>query len=139
MQIVLDTNIYLFALGAVRKASCERLLEKVASDPEKFEIHICRTILNEIRRKSSPQRLKDFWVILNELSVIPDEDWEVPFEIVARYTELGLKPGDAFIAGYAEYVGAECLITENRADFLSRSNMLPFKVASAETFLNKLT
>lgn len=63
------------------------------------------------------------------------EDWEVPFELGAKYESRGLKPGDAFIAAYTEWTGAEYLVTENR-DFLSLT-ALPFKIARAEAFLKK--
>lgn len=138
MQRVLDTNEYLFALGSERLSSSEELLEKIASDPQRIKVRICRSILDEIRRNSSPQRFKDFWNFFNILGVTIDEDWEVPFEIVAKYEAMGFKAGDAFIAGYTEYVGADCLVSENRADFLSRSGELPFKVASAESLLRSL-
>jgi len=44
---------------------------------------------------------------------------------------MGLKPADAFIAAYTEWVGAELLVSENR-HFLSRHADLPFRVLPAE-------
>ena len=41
------------------------------------------------------------------------------------------QPADALIAAYAEYVGAEILVSENR-HFLSRQTNLPFKIVNAE-------
>jgi len=57
----------------------------------------------------------------------------VPFELGAKYESLGLKPGDAFIAAYTEWTGADYLVTENR-DFLALT-ALPFKIVRAEAFL----
>lgn len=66
-----------------------------------------------------------------------EEDYVVPFELGAKYEGLGLKPGDAFIAAYAEYVRAEFLVTENR-HFLSRRSDLPFQVVTASECLKCL-
>lgn len=52
-----------------------------------------------------------------------------------RYESRGLKPGDAFIAAYTEWSGADYLITENR-DFLALTS-LPFRVVRAEEFLKR--
>ncbi|MBI3020645.1 MAG: hypothetical protein HYY59_01405, partial [Candidatus Omnitrophica bacterium] len=49
------------------------------------------------------------------------------------YESLGLKPGDAFIAAYTEWTGADYLVTENR-DFLALT-ALPFKIVRAEALL----
>jgi hypothetical protein len=51
-----------------------------------------------------------------------------------KYEIKGLKPADAFIAAYTEWVGAEVLVTENR-HFLNRHTDLPFKVLTAEECL----
>ena len=66
-----------------------------------------------------------------------DERWSVPFEFAQRYVGKGLKSGDPFIAGYAEWVGADSLISENRADIVSHPGLFPFKVFTAEQFLKK--
>ena len=76
---------------------------------------------------------KDLLVSINTLTKI-DEDTEVPFELGAKYETKGLKPADAFIAAYTEWVGADALVTENR-HFLSLHSNLPFKVVTAETCL----
>lgn len=135
MQLVLDSNEYLFALGAERKAACEALVSTILEDPAAYRIRLSRTILEEVRRNTAPQRFRDFWLFLQALGVIVDEDREVPFELGVKYESLGLKPGDAFIAAYTEWAGAEYLITENR-DFLALTS-LPFKVVRAEAFLKR--
>lgn len=45
-----------------------------------------------------------------------------------------MKSPDAFIAAYAEWIGADVLVTENR-HFLTRQKDLPFKVLTAEKCL----
>jgi hypothetical protein len=57
---------------------------------------------------------------------------EIPIRL--NYETKGLKPADAFIAAYAEWVGADVLVTENR-HFLSCNPDLPFKVLTAEKCL----
>ena len=118
-----------------RKPSCETLFHTLLEAPAKHRIRVSRTILEEVRRNTAPQRFRDFWLFLQALGVAVDEDWEVPFELGAKYEFLGLKPGDAFIAAYTEWTGADCLITENR-DFLTMT-ALPFKVVRAEAFLKR--
>lgn len=135
MQLVLDSNEYLFALGSERKPSSVALLNLLADHPATYQLRVSRTILQEIRRNTAPQRFRDFWLFLQALGVAVDEDWEVPFELGAKYEARGLKPGDAFIAAYTEWTGAEYLVTENR-DFLILT-ALPFKIARAEAFLKK--
>ena len=135
MQFVLDSNEYLFAFGIERKSSCETLFQTLLEAPAKHRIRISRTILEEVRRNTAPQRFRNFWLFLQALGVTVDEDWEVPFELGAKYESLGLKPGDAFIAAYTEWTGAEYLVTENR-DFLVLA-ALPFKVVRADGFLKQ--
>jgi hypothetical protein len=135
LQIVLDSNEYLFALGAERKPACEALFKTILDAPGRYQIRIVRTILEEVRRNAIPQRFREFWLFLRALGVSMDEDWEVPFELGMKYAALGLKPGDAFIAAYTEWTGAECLVTENR-DFLTLAT-LPFKILRAAEFLNR--
>ena len=133
MQLVLDSNEYLFALGVERKHSCEALLNCLLTTSNRYRLRVSRTILDEVRRNTAPQRFREFWLFLRALGVAVDEDWEVPFELGVKYEAEGLKPGDAFIAAYTEWTGADYLITENR-DFLSL-RALPFQILRAEAFL----
>ncbi len=133
MQLVLDSNEYLFAFGSERKPASATLLKTLLEAPTTYQLRVSRTILEEVRRNTAPQRFRDFWRFLEALGVSINEDWEVPFELGAKYESHGLKPGDAFIAAYTEWTGADYLITENR-DFLLLTT-LPFQVMRAEAFL----
>jgi len=133
LTLVLDSNEYVFVFGAQNKPSCELLLRRVSSHPKRYIIKIPRTILEEVRRNISTPRFKDFLLFLKALRVWVDEDWAVPYELGAKYEVKGLKRGDAFIAAYTEWTGADCLVTENR-DFLILSP-LPFQVVRAEELL----
>ena len=91
-------------------------------------MRITGTIFNEVRTNLTPEEFKEFILFINTLSIRVDEDSEISFELGSRYEAIGLKPADAFIAAYAEFVGADILVSENR-HFLSRHHTrLPFKI-----------
>ena len=139
MLLVLDANEFIFALHKAKPSSQE--LVKLILTPrgsELCEIRIVRSIAKEVRRKLSPEDQKLFFAIQQRLCKL-DEDIVIPFELVFRYEHLGLKPGDAAIAAYTEYVGATHLVTENRKDFLDHPDWFPFKVINADKFVKSLT
>ena len=135
MQVVLDSNVYIFALEPFGKTECEAVLDEIVDHPTRYRVRASRTIIDEVGRNLAPDRLKDFWSFLNALAIHPDEDWQVPFELGEKYTALGLKSGDAFIAAYAEWAGVECLVTENR-DFLDKVPLV-FAVLRSSAFLRR--
>ena len=116
---------------------CIELLERIVSRPKGYLLSVCRPILDETSRHLLPLHLSEVYAYLNALDVSIDERWSVPFEFVQRYIEKGLKRGDGFIAGYTEWIGADCLVSENRADIVSRQDLFPFKVLTAEQFIHK--
>lgn len=133
MLLVLDSNAYLFAVGLTRKSACARLLDRLIATHPAHRFRIPRLIVDEIRRNLPPEVFHELLSALHVLATI-DEDSVVPFELGAKYEARGLKPADAFIAAYTEWVGAECLVTENR-HFLTRRSDLPFRVLTAEQAL----
>ena len=136
MLLVLDSNQYIFALGPSLRPACELLLEKLIFTAPAHRVRIPRLIIEEVKDNVSPENIKDFLGLLRLLTTI-DEDTIVPFELGAQYEALGLKPSDAFIGSFTEFVGAEILVSENR-HFLSRVASLPFRVLSAERCLKLL-
>lgn len=136
MLLVLDSNEYIFALGTVRDPVCVELLEKIAEYSDNISLRITRLIVEEVRNNLTPEAFKEFIISINKLTRI-DEDIEVPFELGVKYEKGGLKPSDAFIGAYTEWVGADALITENR-HFLTRHSSLPFKILNAESCLKIL-
>ena len=133
MLLVLDSNEYIFSFGFLKKPSSLELLDVIV---DKFPFHMFRLprlISDEVRRNLSAEEYKDFLIFVTSLTVI-DEDFVVPFEIGFKYGTQGLKPADSFIAAYAEWVGADALVTENR-HFLKRTDNLPFVVVTAEECL----
>ena len=137
MHLVLDANEYIFGFGNSRKPSCERLLDEIAAKPDKHFVSICRPTLEEIGRHLLPRQLGEVHALFADLGVEIDERWAIPFECVERYIAKGLKRGDAFLAGYTEWVGADCLISENRKDLVDHPELFPFKVRTAEQFLRE--
>ncbi len=137
MRLVLDANEYIFALALFRKESCESLLKTIIDTLPKHTFCISRTIIEEVRTNLTVKEFQDFIKLVNILSAI-DEDILIPFQIGAKYESMGLKPADALIAAYVEWVGADALVTENR-HFLTRQENLPFKVVNAENCLKMLS
>jgi predicted nucleic acid-binding protein len=133
LLLVIDSNVYIFGFGFVKVQACNNLILTII---EKYNLHtlrISRRIVEEVRSHLSPEDFVKFIKVINILTKI-DEDFVVPFEIAIKYEAKGLKPADAFIAAYAEWVGADVLVTENR-HFLSCNPDLPFKVLTAEKCL----
>lgn len=103
---------------------------------DNFPLHsiaICRTIVEEVRANLTPKEFHNFFKFISLFTSI-DEDFLVPFEIGVKYEVRGLKEADALIAAFAEWVGADALVTENR-HFLNRHPDLPFTVLTAEECL----
>ena len=137
MRLVIDTNEFIAALGVVKNPTSEVLFNLLVESFPKHTIHIPRTIINETRHNLPPIIFDQFIRIIHPIVTI-DEDIMVPFEIGVKYEVLGLKPADAFIAAYTEWVGADALVTENR-HFITRQSNLPFKVLTAGDCLKILS
>ncbi|MBF0510917.1 MAG: hypothetical protein HQL13_01170 [Candidatus Omnitrophica bacterium] len=136
MRLVLDTNIFIFAFSDLSKPSCVELIEVIAFLYPKVSIHIPRTILRETRGHLNPSQFKEFVLFIHEMAQT-DEDIIVPFDTGIKYEQMGLKPADAMIAAYTEWIQAAVLVSENR-HFLSRQTNLPFKVLTADKTLKLL-
>ena len=133
MRIVIDSNEYIFAFGPFRNPAAKAVLDCLLDKPNIHTVRIPRTIFEEVKRNLSLEVFQEFNIFINKLTAV-DEDIVVPFEVGFRYESMGLKPADAFIASYAEWVGADALVTENR-HFLTRHSRLPFKIINAESCL----
>lgn len=135
MRIVLDANEYVFAFGSAPDPLCRRVVLRMQMDA-RCQLCIVRTIVDEVRTNLTKEQGAAFFSFLRPLAGM-DEDRVVPDEAAGKYRALGLKPADAFIAAYAEHVDADFLVSENR-HFLSRRGDLPFRVVSAEEFVQLL-
>jgi hypothetical protein len=138
LLLVLDSNEYIFSFGAQRAEPCVTLLELLLRNPSRYVLRLARTTVDDVRRHVSHQAFPEFLAFLRDLDVLIDEDELVPYEFGGKYLSKGLKPGDAFLAGYAEWVGADYLISENRKDFVNHPHLFPFQVRTAERFLREI-
>lgn len=129
MHIVLDSNTYIFGFGLVKVPACEKVILKISENPSVYILRISRTIAGEVRENLALEDFQKFIRFITGFARI-DEDFVIPFELGVKYESDGLKPADAFIAAYAEWTGADVLVTENR-HFLTRRADLPFKVLTA--------
>jgi predicted nucleic acid-binding protein len=133
---VLDSNEYLFAFGLAKQPPSVTLLDLLVSNPASYAIRIPRMIIEEIRRNLPGDIFREVLALVQGLTHV-DEDTMVPFELGDKYELAGLKPADALIVAYTEWIGAEALVTENR-HFLSRRSDLPFRVLTAQQALKTL-
>ncbi len=133
MLLVLDSNEYIFAFGASIDPTPRSLLKRILDEYPLHSIRLPRLITEEVRRNLSPESNRNFMTFVTGLAEI-DEDFVVPFDLGAKYEAFGFKEADAFISAYAEWVGANALVTENR-HFLKRTDNLPFLVVTAEECL----
>jgi len=136
LLFVIDSNVYIFGLGLVKVPACEKFIFALLKEFPRHSLRISRSITEEVRRHLSREDFQRFIKIINTLTLI-DEDSLIPFELGAKYESAGLKPGDASIPAYTEWVGADVLVTENR-HFLTRSSDLPFKVLTTEECLKSI-
>jgi len=130
LRLALDANEYIFAFGLAKREGCVDLLRLILEKSSTHSLHICQTIVEEVRENLFPKEFREFITFVINLTVI-DEDFFIPFELGAKYEAKGFKPADAFIAAYTEWVGADILVSENR-HFLIHHSDLPFKVLTAE-------
>lgn len=133
MLFVLDSNEYIFAFGASIDLTPRLLLKRILDEHPLYSIRLPRLIIDEVRRNLSPESNRNFITFVNGLTEI-DEDFVVPFDLGAKYEALGFKEADAFISAYAEWVGADIFVTENR-HFLKQSKDLPFMIVTADECL----
>ena len=135
MRVVLDANEFVIAFRSEPGNASRRVLAALRprAGPR---LRIARTIVDEVQGNLTHAQRAAFFAGLARLTTI-DEDWTVPGALPAKYHALGLKVADAFIAAYAEHVDADFLVSENR-HFLSRRGDLPFRVVSAEEFVQLL-
>ena len=116
------------------KPASAALFDALVSRLEIHTIRVPRLIIDEIRRNLPGDIFREIFALIRSFTEI-DEDFVVPFELGTKYEMAGLKPADAFIAAYTEWVGADYLISENR-HFLTRHKDLPFRIVTAEQCLH---
>ncbi|MBI2650593.1 PIN domain-containing protein [Candidatus Woesearchaeota archaeon] len=129
MIVVLDSNEF---INYIEKNTL--LLDKIILD-DKIIVYINETITKEVNNNLGKSLVKDFYDFLFANNIIVFYE-KLPFYLLKKYKNLGLKKGDIAIAAFCEAVGADYLITENR-HFL-KSKEFKFRVLSLKGFLTKL-
>ena len=137
MLLVLDTNEFIFTFGREKYIPAVELLTLLENTARNHQIRVCQTIVEEVRRNVPAELMRPFLVYTQSLTTI-DDDYLVPASLFAKYESLGLKPGDAFIAAYTEFVGAHAIVSENRRHFHKYRDQFPFAVWDAAACLKEL-
>lgn len=138
MRLVLDSNEYILAYGEERAPDCEALIFRLTTQEGNVELFVPWMVVDEITHNLNDRvlrRIHRFWRLMG--CTIEDES-DAPSRIENAYLARGLKPADAQIAAYAEWVRAEILVSENR-DFLALSTPLPFRVMKAAVFIEEFS
>jgi hypothetical protein len=103
-----------------------------------FRLFVPEVIRAEVQRNFPAQTKGDFYkYIESDPKIVYGSLFQVPPGLQARYRDLGLKEADATIAAFAEHVGADFLISENRHIYRDL-DVDAFVTCNAETFLQML-
>jgi len=134
-SLVFDTNVWIFGLrNAPERPACARLLHRLPS----LFVRVPRQILLELHANLSLEEVNEFFRLLNRYPEQREISWDkVEPALIHSYQQRGCKLGDATVAAHLEVLGVKHLISENR-DFLAEITGLPFRVLSAEAFLEQL-
>jgi len=135
MQVVLDSNEFLFAFLA-KKKECILVLRACRS----MDAVIPSIVLEEVSEnikieagKDQSGKVRKFISKSGWFKVIDDN--QIPNMLLEKYVTKGLKKEDAMIGAFTEWVGAKYLISENR--HFMKLNVKDFEVLSAKQFLVK--
>lgn len=135
MQVVLDSNEFLFAFLA-KKKECILVLRACKSLNAVIPSIVLEEVFENIKIESGKDKSGAVRKFISEsgwFKVIDDN--QIPNILLKKYITKGLKKEDAVIGAFTEWVGAKYLISENR-HFL-QLNAKDFEVLSAKQFLNR--
>ena len=104
MILVLDSNEY---IDNINKKTL--LLQKLFLD-KKLSIGINDHIVREVLRNIGESQQKEFYNIIFKFN-IEFYGQKVPFHLLDKYKNLGLKKGDVAIAAFCEAINADYLIS----------------------------
>ncbi|MGA9351931.1 MAG: type II toxin-antitoxin system VapC family toxin [Anaerolineae bacterium] len=134
--LILDSNEYIFGFADPHSDSADLL--KAIKD---YVVIVPAIVVQEVTSNLaaiSSTLPRMFYGLLNDPSVHMVRSYdEPPEELWLKYLDLGLSEEDAFIGGFAEWVGAKFLVSENR-DFLRELKTEAFEVVDASMMLQKL-
>ena len=132
MRICIDGNQFIFGLSGSDPAA-ETLLKLLPY----LDVVIPRLVLREVTRNLDAAQVKTLYALLHQSSRITIVDDPVPAELVHKYVALGLRQkADAVIGAFAEWQGANYIISDNR-HFLDELSSKAFEVVSPDEFLQR--
>jgi len=136
LRVVLDSNEFVFGFRGVSEPNKILRLAGV-----KFECIIPQLILEEVIRNLKHREGKDFASFVRDTILRMDMDVldesGIPHTLIEKYVSKGLKPADALIAAFTEWVNADLLISENR-HLVRELKPEGFKVLQAKDFIRVL-
>lgn len=143
MKIILDTNEYLFGLdkdsGEEASVKLLNVVRLMIEDIKDFKLLLPEIIREEVQRNIPEYLEKDFYKVIYSSEKIEHHSMmDVPIKLFDKYrNEMGLKEGDALIAAFAEFMGVDYLISENRHIY-KNLKIKEFVTVNASEFLKIL-
>lgn len=143
MKIILDTNEYLFGLdkdsGEEASVKLLNVVRLMIEDIKDFKLLLPEIIREEVQRNIPEYLEKDFYKAIYSSEKIEHHSMmDVPIKLFDKYrNEMGLKEGDALIAAFAEFMGVDYLISENRHIY-KNLKIKEFVTVNASEFLKIL-
>ncbi len=135
MQVVLDSNEFLFAFLA-KKKECILVLRACKNMHAVIPSIVLEEVSENIKIESGKDqsgKVRKFILESGWFKVV--EDAQIPKILLEKYITKGLKKEDSVIGAFTEWMGAKYLISENR-HFL-KLNAKEFEVLSAKQFLSR--
>jgi len=124
MMVVLDSNEYITYFNE-NKDFLDKLLNN-----KKIEVYINELLIKEVLRNIKETSKTEFYQILFRSNIILQKE-KLPFHLLIKYKQLGLKKGDITIAAFCDSIDADFLITENR-HFLKSRELGKFKILNSK-------
>ena len=130
MRISIDSNQFIFGISGADPAA-ETLMVMLP----RLDVVLPRLVPREVTRNLSESQAKALYTLLSKSPDVRIIDDPVPADLLAKYVRLGLsEKADAFIGAFAEWQGAQFLISDNR-HFLSDLVGASFRVLTAYEFI----
>lgn len=103
----------------------------------RLDVVIPRIVMKEVTRNLHPTQVRLLYALLNRAPRVKIIDAPVPVDLVNKYIALGLREkADAWIGAFAEWQGANYLISDNR-HFLAELASGAFEVLNPAEFLRR--
>ena len=133
--VALDTNQYVFGIrGSHDYPACREILIRMMTE---LTVYLPIEIIVELARNLYPEELRAAYRALRDARRLIQDFTQLEDHLIAHYTELGAKDGDARICAHLDQAGVRWLISENR-HFLIEIPDLPFRVITSQQALEAI-